>query len=947
MLSSFKTSTIFLIVFGLFCSLTAYGQPVVSADPHFKITSWTSDDGLPGNVCVKLFQDKDGFLWMGGFDGLVRFDGTRFILYNKSNQLTSNFAVAIVGDKEGNVWIGTDHGVVQYSKGTITDLSDKDHTFFVESLFFDTDEKKLWVGSRNAGLYTYDLTTRQYAYIKGIEKDDIINDILKDSDGSFWVGSEKKGLLHYKGGEWVLPKGNGGLQSKEIESLKFDDEGMLYVGTTSGLFKVARDGRFSEVEKFKGIRINKVNRDTKGNLWIGTVNGLYYEIAKDDWRLLTRKEGLSNNDIRDIFFDEDGSIWLGTYRGGVNQLRETKFATYFSKNGKYIEAVGAVCQWDENKLLIGTTEGKLFTLQDRVIKDYPVQTPLRQRIYTLLRDNKKNLWAASYDGLLLITPDGREKLFTEKDGLLTNQIRIIFQDRQNNYWIGTRNAGLIKMTFSSAQLKPRFEQFKHEELSKVNSTFIMGIDEDSNNNLLLCTNNGGITIISPQGTITNYNKKDGLESNTCFAIKEDKEGAIWITTTDGLTRLKNGKLFTFNRKSGMPVENPMDVLEDNMGFLWLPTQNGTIRVNKQQLNDFADQKIKTIDWKLFDKNNDLEKSECTGTAHSLITAKGTIWFPMINDLMSVEPSEIQISTKPPKIYFEKVTIDENEADITKPIVVEQGSKRVAFSYLALALLYPNSAQYKYRLTGYDKDWIDAGTSRQAVYTSIPYGRYTFSVMARSSDSQWSIVNQPLSVIVLPHFYQTWWFISLAILALSSGVFAYIRIRTNSIKQRSAYLERLINERTKLIAQQRDELVALNEELRSSQEEVLAQRDALAGKIEELDKKNDEIEQINANLEEIVEQRTKVLEDQNKRISEYAFINAHNLRGPLASILGLINLISQETDYENRVALNKHLLKSAEALDEVVRSINRMLEKEFTDRSGTEKDSSPSNKNQTR
>lgn len=879
---------------------------------------------------------------MGGFDGLVRFDGTRFILYNKSNQLTSNFAVAIVGDKEGNVWIGTDHGVVQYSKAKITDLSDKEHTFFVESLFLDADDEKLWIGSRNAGLYTYDLVTRQYEFIEGIEKDDIINDILKDRDGSFWVGSEKKGLLHYKGGEWI-PR-NGGLQSKEIESLKFDDEGMLYVGTTSGLYKVARDGQFSEVEKFKGIRINKVNRDLKGNLWIGTVNGLYYEIGKDDWRFLSRKEGLSNNDIRDIFFDEDGSIWLGTYRGGVNQLRETKFATYFSKNGKYIEAVGAVCQLDENKLLIGTTEGKLFTLEDRLIKDYPVQTPLRQRIYTLLRDNKKNVWAASYDGLLLITPDGREKLFTKKDGLLTNQIRIIFQDRQNNYWIGTRNAGLIKMTFSSIQSKPIFEQFKYEELSKVNSTFIMDIDEDSNNNLLLCTNNGGITIISPQGSITNYTKKDGLESNTCFAINEDKDGIIWITTTDGLTRLKNGKLFTFNRRNGMPVENPMDVLEDNLGFLWLPTQNGTIRVNKQQLNDFVDQKIKSIDWKLFDKNNDLEKSECTGTAHSLMTAKGTIWFPMINELMSVEPSEIQISTKPPKIYFDKVTIDENEADITKPIVVAQGSQRVAFGYLALALLYPNSAQYKYRLNGYDKDWINAGTSRQAVYTSIPDGRYTFSVMARSSDSEWSVVNQPLSVIVLPHFYQTWWFISLAILALSSGVYAYIRIRTNSIKQRSAYLEQLINERTKLIAQQRDELVALNEELRSSQEEVLAQRDALAGKIEELDKKNDEIERINANLEEIVEQRTKVLEDQNKRISEYAFINAHNLRGPLASILGLINLISQETDYESRVALNKHLLKSAEALDEVVRSINRMLEKEFMDRTGTEKGSP--GKNQT-
>jgi len=908
---------------------TIYAQSVTKeSDKHYKITYWTADDGLPGNACVKIFQDSEGFLWIGGFDGLVRFDGARFTVFSKNNLLTSNFALAVVGDKKGNVWIGTDRGILHYKNGTLSNLSDKNFDFYVESLFFDEAAQKLWVGSRNAGLYTYDLLKHQYTFIDGPKNDDIINDIVKDKEGAMWVASEKNGLMRCEKGKWTAFSEKDGLLSTEIESLNLTKDGTLYVGTTSGLFIYRSGEKISEVQKFKGIRINKVINDNLNNLWVGTVNGLYHEVAKDDWRFLSREDGLSNNDIRDIFIDDDGSIWLGTYRGGVNQLRETKFANYFTNPEQRIEAAGALCQLNDNTLVVGSTEGKLFTIQHGEIKPYKLKTPIHQRIYTLLRDDKKNIWVASYDGLLLITPDGREKLFTEKDGVLTKQVRIIFQDKKGNYWIGTRNSGLIKMTVDGNPERPRFQQYMHEELSKVNSTFIMEIGEDSKGNLLLCTNNGGLTIISPQGALTNYNKKNGLENNTCFAVREDKQGAVWITTTDGLTRLKDGKTFTFTRKAGMPHENPMDVIEDDLGFFWLPTQKGTIRVSKQQLNDYADHKIDAIEWKLFDKNNDLEKSECTGTARSLKDAKGIIWIPMIGGLTSVDPSTIQISKKAPRIYIDKVAIDETEVDNNKNIVVPSTSHRVSFDYVALTLLYPNSARYKSRLNNFDKDWINAGSARQAVYTNLPHGQYSFSVMVSNNDGVWSTTSTNVSIVVEPHFYQTWWFITMAFVGSLSAVGIYIRVRTKAIKQRSVYLEKLVKERTKLIEKQRDELVSLNQDLRLSQDEVMSQRDSLADKIRELAEKNDEIENINSNLEKIVEMRTKTLEDQNKRISEYSFINAHNLRGPLASILGLINLITKETDAESRQKLNHHLLKSAEALDDVVRSINRMLEKEF-------------------
>jgi ligand-binding sensor domain-containing protein len=923
---SFRLAFLWAGVFTfLLCSTGLYAQQtesILSQFKQYKISYWTTDDGLPGNTLISLTQDKDGYLWIGSYEGLVRFDGSEFDFFTKNNtpQLKSFHARALISDNRGNVWIGTGFGLVRYNNGIFTDVGGSEHDFFIESLWLDESNLKIWIGTRDSGLYTYDILNNTYQHIDNLFRKDLINAVVPDDSGGIWVGSEENGLAYFYKGEWTYYGVNEGLLNTEINSLYFDNTTGLYIGTTSGLF-LMQGKKISIVKQFENLRINRVRIDAQGVVWVASVMGIHYADKSGNWNLINKDKGLSNNDVRDIYFDRVGNVWLATYRGGLNKLMETNFINFSGQNGLVLEASGAMCQVGKNKYLIASTDGKLFAWENGLSKLYPLKTKITQRIYNMLYDEKQNLWLASYDGLLLIKPDGTEKLFTEKDGLPTSQLRIVYQDRNKNYWLGSRTGGIIKMNFKSYPDKPEFQTYHYNELNELNSTFIMSIEEDSEGNLLVGSNTGGVNRITRDGIIQNFSIDQGLISNVTYSARSDKDGVVWIATSDGIGRLENDSITNFSKQEGLPQESVFDIVEDAQGYFWLPSAKGIIRVEKKQLNDYKKGLITTIDWKLYDKSNELIRSECTGATRVYRGADNTLWFFVLGGLVGVDPLTMKPDNTQPKVFIRKVFIDDAPVDMHKPIVVEPENQRIAFLFTGLNWRYPKSLRYRYRLENFDKDWIEAGNDRQTVYTNIPPGEYTFQVLACNADGVWGTEPATISVVVVPHFYQTSWFFMAVFITVATGIFVYIRVRIWGLRKQTAMLERVVKERTREIASQRDELVVLNEEIRASQEEVMAQRDALA-------EKNSEIERMNANLEKIVADRTRVLEEQNERLAEYAFINAHKLRAPLASILGIINLLLIEKSEEQKHVLLDHLQKSSISLDYIVRSINQMLEKEF-------------------
>jgi signal transduction histidine kinase len=805
-------------VYVCFCTITIASQyttfaqqdaSVPSDAPYgfsqFKITHWTTEDGLPGNTLVSLYQDKKGYLWIGSYQGLIRFDGNKFTDYDDSNTpgLVSHHIRAIVGDSIGNIWLGTGHGLVKYNNGKFLNISDSSYQFFIESISLDEKNNKLWLGTRSSGLYCYHVNENRFEKIESEFSSDIIYAIIFSEDGGIFVGGGKTGLAYYKDGRWTYYGNTNRMLKSEILSMH-SYNGALYIGTPMGLI-VKEGDRLSWIDKFNEMSVNTIKTDREGNLWILTNRGAFKQEGNQDWKLISTKDGLSDSDVRDVLFGEEGSIWLATYRGGLNQLRETKFMTLTATDGIDTDVIREIEHVKGDLFMAISADEKLYTIQNGVVKHKAIKNQVT-KFYDLLIDNE-NLWIASYSGLLLIKPNGAEKLFTEKDGLPTRQLRIIYKDSKGRYWIGTKNQGLLTMEFKENGV-PVFELFKPNE---INSSFIMSIREDEMGNLLIGTNTGGINIISPQGDVTIYDKSKGLISNLVFGTHTDNKGVVWVAATDGVSRIEHGQCFNYTGDSGLPQESIFDIVEDELGYLWMSAAIGIIRVEKDQLNKYKDGSLSSVYWKVYGKQDELKKSECTSTASILKAPDGSLWFPMNGGIVAVVPASLTINKTPPAVYLEKIVVDDVDLPPSSHVVISPDSRRIAFHYTALSLKSPKSNLYRYQLVNFDKQWIEAGTERQIVYTNLPRGDYEFKVIACNNDGVWNNTGASITLTVEPYFYETKWFYGLSIAIFGFGVLSFIRWRTQIVRNKNFELEIEVAKRTLQLKQKSDSLEEENRE----------------------------------------------------------------------------------------------------------------------------------------
>jgi signal transduction histidine kinase/streptogramin lyase len=772
----------------------------LALDPHKTLTQysrtvWTQQKGLPQDTIRAIAQTADGYLWLGTDEGLARFDGYDFTIFNKNNgDLPSNSITALAAEPGGALWIGTTDGLTEFSGGRF----------------------------------------RTYTRQQGLP-DNAIGSLFVDHAGALWIvaGIDLSCLEH---GKFTNFAPGRDMPAASFRAVIEDHSHNLWVAGYSALGKLTR-GKFETVLNagaLDGDVISGMAVDAQDNLWMGGSKGAMMRSPDGQVRRFTGSNGLPDPFLRAIWVDRDGGVWAGT-NGGLARLEGDRFVLAPVGPDRGQDQVRCLYEDREGDLWVGSNNG-LTQLRDDVFTVYgksegfPSDEP-----NVAYQDRAGRIWVGFHDaGLLMISGDAR-KLFTTRDGLPNNEVFSIREARDGDLLIGTRG-GLVRVHDG------RFEKFVPKDpLSRIIIFDAMedsagrvwlagggGLGELRGNQLhnvisgppqineavvTLCEGSGGVLWAGTYGkglwrvdgdSLKLYTTADGLSSDQIRSLYQDSDGTLWIATNGGgLDSFRDGRFWRFTEKDGLLSDN-IAKIEDDGESLWLATTRGICRVLKQQLKDFAEGRRKTLDTLTYGVEDGLRSAQCS-PAYPVASggnrmADGRLWFTTSRGLAVFDPKARRRFRYTPAAHLAEMTVDGKPVDLTSAAKLQPGSLRIEFHYTAIHLSAPELVAYSYKLDGLDQDWVKAGGRRVKDYNSLGHGEYRFHVRAGLPGGPAS--EESYAFVVLPHLYETASFLAgCGFMLLVSGWAAY-RMRLRQIRSRFAAV---LEERARLAREIHDTL----------------------------------------------------------------------------------------------------------------------------------------------
>lgn len=851
------TSRLQHLVSGGFVLAALLGAAPVSAlDPALAITqyslrNWQTDQGLPQNSVFDVLQTRDGYLWLATQEGLARFDGVRFEVFNKRNTpaIHHNDVWTLHEDRAGTLWIGTrGGGLTRYRDGVFSNIGKAEGLSddAVQALVEDADGS-LWIGTRGGGLNRYHngkFTT--WSSKQGLANDTVFA-LAKTRDGTLWMGTDGGGISRYAGGKFSGLTVKDGLASDIVFSLLEDRAGSLWIGTSAGLNRW-QDGKLSSFHVKDGLsndNIRTLFEDRDGSLWIGTDGGGLNRWRDGRFTAFGSKDGLSSDSIGAIFEDAEGSLWVGSDAGGLSRFKDGKFVSLTAKEGLSNDNARSIFQDRAGAVWIGTFEG-LNRYQDGKFTAWRKKDGLSSEVILSIAEGQDgSLWLGTLGGGLNRFLDGKFTAYTKKDGGLSNDtVLSLLTDRKGVLWIGTRSGGLN-----------RYENGVFSNYTTANglsSNDVRALLEAADGSLWIGTLGGGLNHFQ-DGKFTAITTKDGLSHDLILSLYEDQDGALWAGSFGGgLNRIKNGKISAITTKNGLFDDVIFQILDDGVGGLWMSSNHGVFRVALAELNAFAEGRAASVQSVAYGKADGMKNAECNG-AHQPAgwkTRDGKLWFPTIQGVSRVDPAALGGNPRPPPVVIEAVRVD-GEALVNSGAALPAGRQKLEFRYTALSYREPEKVQFKYQLVGFDKNWVAAGASRSATYTNLPPGNYRFLVAASNEDGVWNETGAAFAFSQEPFFWQRTSFY-LVYLFGALGLFA-LGARANRA-------------RVKRLEAREQELLTLMAERKQAQDELAREHTALT-------RSNAELEQ-------------------------FAHVAAHDLREPLRGVASYSQLLVRRLPRED-------------------------------------------------
>jgi ligand-binding sensor domain-containing protein/two-component sensor histidine kinase len=767
--------------------------------------AWTKRDGLPQNTVEAIAQTPDGYLWFGTVEGLARFDGSSFRIYNTRNtpQLKLNYISALFVAHDSTMYIGNYGGpLLRWRQGMIRPVEGpKGSEQLVIRKIIEDRQGNVWMAC-NSGLMLVkgDSIRKIYGVPDGLPHP-MVYSVCETGDGSLlvatpagiWIRNEECFEPWIKGLSTRTSKGYGFtfhtphvLDAVPTELL-CDRDGGLWIGTWDhGLFRYKDKtlSPFGRTEIPKDIAIHRLFQDRKGSVWIGTGSRGLFRCAGGRISSFSSTDGLSGDEVMSLFEDREGNLWVGVSTAGVNRFTNSRFTTFRVGTSVIENMIWSVAEDPRGRILVSTAAGRMFSFDKKHFLPAPkYEAKMRGVGAAYLRDRSGAFWVAGSNGLMRYEGGSREQL-------LPSAVTGAAEDRYGRIWF-TGSEGIFV--------------YDHGRFTRVD----MGLSKhmktgrqilfDREGQLWFATRSAGVGCLAvppPPGAPLAIDSADfrwypllkGNNSAWVMTMSMDSLGGLWIATMGaGLKAVRGDSIVTITSAEGLPEEVVYAVLPDNEGSLWFSSNNGVFRAKVDELYALLEGKRGTVDFESFGVSDGMYSDECNGgyQASAVKGKDGRLWFPTTAGVVMVDPGHMPTNATPPAVVVERVKVDNIEGMTTSGVSYPPGSGELEFHFIGMSFTAPERVRYRYVLEGFNKQWIDAGDRRDAFYTNIPPGSYRFRVQAANNNGIWNEAGASVAFTLRPHFYQTIWFALMIGLCLAgvmfAGHFMYKRDRDREVR----------------------------------------------------------------------------------------------------------------------------------------------------------------------